>query len=301
MEEKLKNIEMRREKLYEVYKKEQRVGFIALFFLIISLAITVATDFTPLFVLVVVLFIVAMVFFAKAGVHANKFKDIIKGELIITLLEDQFENVRYSHTQSIPQNTIVQTGMVKRPDRFSGEDYISAVYKGVNVEVSDVELKERVETRDSKGNRTVTYQTYFKGRWYIYKFKRKFDGMIKIVEGRGFQMNTKGLIKVDTESIEFNKKFTMFSSSQQYAFFQITPRILEKLMDLEKLHRGSIFYYFNGNELHIGVNDGRDYLELPLKRAVNEEGLKDLRADIDLIAAIINELNLDSSKFNNTN
>jgi hypothetical protein len=75
--------------------------------------------------------------------------------------------------------------------------------------------------------------------------------------------------------------------------------MIEKLMELEKLHRGSILYYYAGNELHIGVNDRRDYMELSVKTPINEDSLKTFMGDIDLIPAIINELRLDSSKFKN--
>jgi hypothetical protein len=200
----------------------------------------------------------------------------------------------------IPASTIVSTGMVKRPDRFNGEDYIKGKYKGVQFEVSDVDLKERVETRDSKGNVHVSYQTYFKGRWYIYKFERIFNEVLKISEGYSFQMNTRGLVKIDTESIEFNKKFSIFASSQEHGFYLITSTTIEKFLQLEKLHRGSILYYFAKNELHIGVNDRRDYMEFSLKKPINQETLKEFMADIDLIAAIINELRLDGSKFKNS-
>ncbi|MFU8793169.1 MAG: DUF3137 domain-containing protein [Acholeplasmataceae bacterium] len=299
MEEKLRSIEARRVKLYEVYKKENKFGLIAFGLMLLVLAIFIVTQVVILLGFVFVFLITAIVFVGRAAVHASKFKDIIKTELITAMLEDQFEDVGYSHHQSIPIQTINATKMIKSPDRFSGEDYIKGRYKDVSFEVSDVDLKERVETRDSKGNRHVSYQTYFKGRWYIFKFGRKFDGTIKISEGSRWQMNTKGLIKMDTESIEFNKKFSIFASSQEYGFYQITPRILEKFMELEKLHRGSILYYFNEDELHIGVNDRRDYLELPLKKAVNQQALIDFKADIELIPAIINELKLDSDKFKN--
>lgn len=299
MEQKLNSIEARRIKLYEVYKKESKSSLILFGLMVVSLALFIFTQQAFIIIFVIIFLVGALIFVAKAAVHANKFKEIIKSELITAMLEDQFEHVGYSHKQSIPIQTINATKMIKRPDRFSGEDYIRGTYKDVDFEVSDIDLKERVETRDSKGNRTVSYQTYFKGRWYIFKFGRSFDGTIKIAEGGRWQMNTQGLTKMDTESILFNKKFSIFVSSLEYGFYQITPRILEKLMELEKLHRGSILYYFNANELHIGVNDRRDYLELPLKKAVNQQALIDFKADIELIPAIINELNLDSDKFKN--
>ena len=297
MDKKLQDIEKRRIDLYQVYKKETKIGLLVLVIGIVIFVLDLLANTGILFLIGLIVFVVGVVLLARAQVHAKKFKDIVKGELIVTLLQGQFENVRYTHHHSISSHRINEVGMIKRPDRFKGEDYISGTYKGVDFEVSDIEMKERVETRDSKGNRQVTYRTYFKGRWYIYKFGRTFDGVIKISEGRNFNMNTRKLVKIDTESIAFNKKFSIYASSQEYAFYHITPRILEKFMDLEKMHKGSIYYCFVKNELHIGVNDNHDYLELPLRKAVNEQALTEFKSDIDLIPAIINELNLDSRRF----
>jgi hypothetical protein len=146
----------------------------------------------------------------------------------------------------------------------------------------------------------MSYQTYFKGRWYIYKFERRFKDVLKISEGRNFQMNTRGLVKIDTESIEFNKKFSIYASTQEHGFYLITSTTIEKFLELEKLHRGTILYYFAQNELHIGVNDRRDYMEFSIKKPINQASLKEFMADVELIAAIVNELRLDSSKFKNS-
>ncbi|MCR3906195.1 MAG: DUF3137 domain-containing protein [Tenericutes bacterium] len=289
-------LEEKRQKILVDYQKELKVAIILFVVTIAFGALGYFTE-TFFFILAIITFLIAIIFFGRANLHLNKFKKIVKEELILMLLKQQFDDVYYNHKDYIPSSRIVQTGMVKRPDRFHGEDYIKGTYKGVQFEVSDVELKERVETRDSKGNVSVSYQTYFKGRWYVYQFERRFKEVLKIVEGRGYQVNTRGLVKIDTESIEFNKKFSIYASTQEYGFYHITSSMIEKLLELEKLHRGSILYYYEGNELHIGVNDRKDYMELSLKTPINEEALKSFISDIDLIPAIINELRLDSSKF----
>lgn len=77
--------------------------------------------------------------------------------------------------------------------------------------------------------------------------------------------------------------------------------MIEKLLELEAMHRGTIHFCIRKNELHIGVNDNHDYMELKLTQPINEVTIKDFMADIELIPAIINELRLDSQKFNITN
>ncbi|MBE0700932.1 MAG: DUF3137 domain-containing protein [Acholeplasmataceae bacterium] len=294
----LDQLEEKRLKLYSSYKQEQKYAILGFVGFAIMLFITLVSGVQLLFILVAIFLIIAIVFFGKASIHVSTFRTMIKSELIMTLLKEQFDDVHYDQHQYITQQRIHQTAMVKNPDRYKGEDFISGVYKKVKFEVSDVEMKERVETRDSKGNTTVSYQTYFKGRWYIFKFARTFKDILKIAEGRGYQMNTRGLVKIDTESIEFNKKFAIFASTQEYGFYHITSTMIEKLLELEKLHKGSILYCFMNNELHIGVNDRKDYMELSLKTPINKEALTYFIGDIDLIPAIINELRLDSSKFN---
>lgn len=292
----LEALEQKRLTYYQNYKKENKKGL--LFFIpgILLVVIALVSE-TIFFFLAIPLVIAGVVFFGKAGKHLAAFRKMFKTELVTSMLKDQFDDVYYNQHEMISVQRINQTQMIKRPDRFSGEDYIRGKYKGVQFEVSDIDLKERVETRDSKGNVHVSYQTYFKGRWYVYTFERRFKEILKIMEGAGFSMNRRNLVKIDTESIEFNKKFAIFASTQEYGFYHITSSMIEKLLELEKMHRGSILYHFEGNELHIGVNDHKDYMELKIKTPINPESLKDFKADMDLIAAIVNELRLDSSKF----
>jgi len=297
--DKLIQIEEKRKKFYDVFKRELKIGIISLvtFAVALFLLYSISSEESPLYLISFIFLIVAIVYFAKASKHANSFKQLIKDELIVTLLKDQFDDVHYEHRSAISVDRINQTGMVKRPDRYRGEDYIRGTYKDIKFEVSDIELKERVERVDSKGNRTVTYETYFKGRWYIYKFERNFDGMLKILQGRSFNVVSRGLEKVETESIQFNKKFSILASTKEFAFYHLTPRMMEKFMELEQMHRGRIMFYFNNDELHIGVNDNKDYMEMPLRKAVDEQAIKTFNADIEMIPAIINEMRLDTRRF----
>ncbi|MFP4177465.1 MAG: DUF3137 domain-containing protein [Acholeplasmataceae bacterium] len=302
MDERIEAIERKRRALYGTFKKERKNGILAAVLAILIFVISYfigGQSLEPISALVgAIPVIFAIIFFVRAAKQAEAFKKLIKSEFIVEMLKEQFEDVTYDHEQSIPVDRINATKMIKKPDRFSGEDYISGTYKGVAFEVSDVTLKERVERRDSRGNTHVSYETYFQGRWYIYRFPRAFEGTIKIAEGHGFQMNHRGLEKIETESIAFNKKFAIYASDTQYAFYHLTPVIMEKFLELERMHRGKILYYFHDNELHIGINDRKDYLEVPISRTLDDQAINDFRSDIEIIPAIINEVRLDSDKFN---
>jgi len=295
-------LEQRRQALYGDFKKGMTrgvivIGVAAILFLA---AILLGLEDGPSGIMIVIAGMVAVVGFiliASASRHAGTFKTLIKTEFITEMLKEQFENVEYRHKDMISVTRINATEMIKRPDRFSGEDLMIGEYKGVRFEVSDIDLKERVETTDSQGHRHVSYQTYFKGRWYIYTFGRMFEGTLKIAEGRGWSVGKRGLEKMESESMAFNKKFAIYTSSQEYAFYHLTPRIMEKFMELEKLHKGQIVFCFKNNELHIGVNDHRDYMEMSIRKPLDQEAVKVFQSDIDVIPAIINEMKLDSTKF----
>lgn len=297
MNEKLKTLEQKRLVIASAHKKSMLTAFLLMLPAILVFALGVSTEYSFLTFIGVIIFVVAIVFFGKAAAQSSKFREIIKKELIFMLLDEQFEDVSYDPKSSIHVSMINSTGTIRRPDRFRGEDYIKGSYKNVNFEVSDVELKQRVEHRDNNGHVRVSYETYFKGRWYVYRFQKQFKEVLKIVEGRGSHVNNRNLEKFDTESIEFNKKFHIYASSKEFGFYLITSSMIEKLLELEKLHRGSIVYCFMNNELHIGVNDGKDYMEFKLKTPINEESLGHFMSDIELIPAIVNEFRLDSVKF----
>ncbi|MGA0351476.1 MAG: DUF3137 domain-containing protein [Acholeplasmataceae bacterium] len=297
MNEKLIQIEAKRKKLYEQYSSQMKKAIMIALLIgaSVGLVFSLIPDFRDVSLYFFGLFIIPLIMGATATKYSKTFRDIIKSELITVVLEDKFDEVQYNQHASISQATIDFTGMVKQADRFKGEDYIRGSYNGVQFETSDVEMRERVEHVDSKGNRTVSYPIYFKGRWYVFRFEKTLDGALKICES--YPRSRQGLEKFDTESIQFNKKFKLYASDKQFAFYHLNPIMMEKLLELEKMHRGKIYFYYAGNELHIGVNDNQDYLEMPFRKEINQESIKVFEGDIDLIPAIIKEMKLDSRKF----
>ena len=299
MKEKLASIEAKRKKLYDQYSNQiKRATLIGVIILaVVGLIYWLFIDFRSTSIFFFGLLIIPIVMGASASKYATTFRELIKSELITIVLEDKFDDVTYNQHASISQGVIDYTGLVKRADRFKGEDYIRGSYNGVHFETSDVELRERVEHVDSKGRRHVSYPVFFKGRWYVFRFEKTLEGALKICES--YPQSRQGLEKFDTESIQFNKKFRLFATDKQFAFYHLNPSMMEKLLELEKMHRGHIYFYYAGNELHIGVNDNQDYLEMPFRKEINEASIKTFEGDIDLIPAIIKEMKLDSRKFKN--
>ena len=273
IEKVLEKHEIERVKMYEEYKKNLKLGF----FLLIVL--------------------VGLFFLIKASMIASKYRSSVKEVIIKDMVKANYEDGNYIHKDRIDQSYINSLNFYQRPDRSTGEDLITGSFNGVSFKASDVHMEERVETRDSKGNTQVSYQTIFKGRWYHFEYERVFNETLQVKEGRFVGKASRDLKKYETESILFNKKFKIFSSDQAYVFYQLTPVLIEKILAFEQMHRGTVQMMYHQNILDIAVNDSSDSFELKIKTPLTKDAVSHIIGDIEMPSAIINEFNLDSDKF----
>lgn len=297
---KFEALENKRIELYALYKKEINKSIITLLITIILFIIgfSIMSDYeTPIifFLFGFAGLVIFALFLAKAKGYQSKYRTFVKTELVDKLLADHFEDFSFDENAHVDINATKNAGLVRHPDRYHGEDLITGKYKGLGFKVSDLTLEYRQVTRTQHGT-TVTYVPYFKGRWYIYKFPKDLGHTLKIVERRS-DVNTKGLTKFESEMIEFNRKFSIYSSDQAFFFQLINPYMLERLLLLENAHRGHISYAFIKDELHIAINDNSNSLELAFKKAINQENLIRFENDIKLIKDIVDEFDLDDIKF----
>ena len=298
-----KDLEDKRIELYQKYKKENNISFIfygiaaiGMLVIILNMSNYSNSPMTMFFVIIMIISIITgSVFSSKAHKFRQKFSAIVKNEFVDKLLNEHFEQSSFSEKAHVSLEKINSAGLIKKPDRFKGEDLISGTYKNISFNVSDVNLIERQEVRTKNGTH-VTYVTYFKGRWFVYKLPKSFNHIIKIIE-RNNGANLRGLKKFETEMIEFNKKFSIYSSDEQFFFYIMNAFLIERLLQLENEHRGSIYYCFKDDELHIGINDGSDSLSIDFKREINERSISHFVDDIVLIKKIIDGLRLDDVKF----
>jgi hypothetical protein len=110
-------------------------------------------------------------------------------------------------------------------------------------------------------------------------------------------MITRGLEKVEVESIDFSDKFMAYAQDEHQFFYIFTPVVVEKMLELEKMHRGRFMFSLDGNIVNFGIDDNKDYLELNLKMPINEESIKAYETQINIMAAIISEFKFDTYKF----
>lgn len=294
---KYEELESKRLELYNVYKTNNKkasyyvIGAVAAFII----GFLVEAALLPFIIIGIVLIVVAATYYNKASQVNNQFRTFVKTELVDKLLSSYFEKYDYIEKGHILVKEANNAGLMKSPDRHTGEDLITGEYKNIKFRVSDLKFEERQVVRTKNGT-YVTYVPYFTGRWYVYKFPKKFEHTLKIVESKT-GVNTRGLKKYETEMIEFNRKFNIYSSDQSFFYQLINPYMIERLLLLEQAHRGKINYAFIGDELHIAINDGSNSLELSFKKEINQANIIHFEDDIKLIKDIVDEFYLDDVKF----
>ena len=294
---KLDELEQLRQAEYKIIRRNQLIGFPALF---LGLGLFVAgllLDILPLLIAGIPVFVVGLIFLGLAGARQTKLRRIFKSELVSTVVKDIYPESTYNMNQGLSQAVIMEPGFFKKPDRFTSEDYLKASYNGVPFEMSEFDCKERHEHHDSKGNTTVTYETYAKGRMIIIDFKREINDTVKVLETKWLGANLHGLKKVEMESIEFNKKFSTYSSNPLTTFYLLTPQVQLKLLELESKFKGSIFFAYQGGKFYVVINDNQKILEVNPSKPLQSGTIDILTSQLELPAAIINELKFDKGKY----
>ena len=229
----------------------------------------------------------------KSGIQ-KKFKN----EFIVSLVKDTYPGCRYEPNTGLDLSVLMEPGFFRRPDRYFSEDLLVAEYEGIPFVMADFTFQDEHRRTDRNGHTTVTYETYAKGRYMQFDFKREFNQVIKVLETKFLGANVRGLEEVETESLDFNKKFKCYSSNPLTAFYVLTPQIQLKLLELETKFKGSIFFAFMNGKFYLVINDNVNTLDLQLKGVVDANTLAIIESQLSVPAAVIHELNLSGDKFN---
>ncbi|MCK5387644.1 MAG: DUF3137 domain-containing protein [Candidatus Izimaplasma sp.] len=229
--------------------------------------------------------------FAKFSGIKKNFKSEVLHDVVVTFVEDGV----FDPLKGLSQTVVYNTEFLKRADIFQSEDYLAGKMDGVSFVSSDVKLQERHVEHTENGTRT-TYVTYFLGRVFRFEFNKSFDGYLQVLEKSKPTIKRK-YKKIKLESVDFNKKFKTYSTSEHTAFYVLTPHLMEALRDFEKNNKGKISFSFIGKYLYIGINNFRDTFELKMFRVLNEETFSEFKRELFVIQEIVKELRLNNDIF----
>ena len=159
-------------------------------------------------------------------------------------------------------------------------------------------------TSNGKNTQVVTY---FKGRWFVFKFNKSFvyDMQIKErsfayakVRNGWFKPKESRFKKIEFEDDVFNKTFVTRAVNEQEAFYIVTPHFMQDLMAFNDAVKGNILMCFVDNELHLALNNDEDAFEPSLfKKLDPETDRRMIINDISVITEFVDKLKLDRRLF----
>jgi len=162
-----------------------------------------------------------------------------------------------------PQDSIVElraAGLVPEWDRAAFEDRLTGERHGVSFEFFEAQLKERRRTTDSRGRTRMRWVTVFDGQCLRFRFHKDFLGRTLVMRDAGlFNLfgGRNGLERVKLESSVFEQAFEVYGSDQVEARFLLTPDLMQRLIELEKVFRGGkLRCAFQNSDLLIALEGG---------------------------------------------
>lgn len=275
---------------------------------VLSIINFLAWDGSPLaFVLVwlVGLTILFLVYFKLFKKYENLFKETFARKI----LEESFEDVTFDPNRGISEADFAANGIFRQWDNYSSSNYVSGKYKGVFFEQSDVNAEVETTSSDSNGNSSTSHTPVFFGRWLIFDYNKSFRSTVKVLEkyfGDSFVYgftSSFGYEKISMENQAFNAKFHTLSTSEQDAFYLLTPQIMETLLKLEAAEKGRIVFFFKGNRLQIGLNNMKDSFSVGffgIFKKINEKEIHEkMFRDVRVIMDFADSLQLNNDLFKN--
>ena len=223
-------------------------------------------------VLGLVFLVIAMVFAYFSSKSSSTLKKLLSDNIISSVLKEALgDSVEYNPWGKL------NPGSMAFPfdyNKVEGSDHIKAVYNGLNIELSDIELIYEAETVDADGNTEKNSITNFKGQWLICDFGKELSGEVRL------SANDKKLRKqhkndsVEMENETFNNRFLVTANDAQEAYYILTPHMMEYILTMADKSGGDVYMSFQRDgKLHVAVKTGRDFFELGKSNA-NVEGLR---------------------------
>ena len=241
--------------------------------------------FPPLFIVVV---LILVKFITKSK---NELTSMYKDVFVRELLENNFENVVYQPTNGFTRDAVDSFDICRMGNRFFAEDYLNASFRGINFEVSDVRIADESSDEDSSSTTML-----FEGRFITFDFSRELASSVKIFSDkfkyRALTRKENRQEKVEMESVEFNKKFDVFSDNPHDAFYIITPNFMERLNALTTKYK-SVAMSVTGRSIVVAFNEPENNAFDPKNMAGKVDYVEEqakIQSDIDDIKIIISTI-----------
>lgn len=221
----------------------------------------------------------------------ERYKNIFAKNITLEILKNNFEDVKYQSNDDLPPKDfaiIIDEAKIPTTNSYSSDDYISAKYKSIKIEYSDISMGYLPLNSNSNCHEN------FKGKWLVISFDRNFKSNIqigpRIFNGKKNKQMLKGkeYSEIKISDSEINKKFIIYADNKCEALSLLKSNIISKIKKLYKETKGKIFIFYLNNQIHIGIGDRKNFFEPSIyKRFDLEKEKKRIQSQIKIIVELI--------------
>jgi hypothetical protein len=237
---------------------------------------------------------IGFAFGMKANQYRQRLKLTISDNVVRGVLTDKFEVRQYAPSCHLSQIKLKESGLIPSWNVIRGSDLVVGTYKGVSFSFSDIEL-----IRESGSGKNRSRTTVFKGQWLIFDTVREVPLGVMLRERD--RDNRKAKSDIETENIEFNRRFVITCHDPHTAFFILTPHFMEYIIKADNRAQARTFINISGRSVHVALHNGRDLFEPDGKKIFTVNSIATLRMqmrwDVNYIAGIIDEFLLNETLF----
>lgn len=243
-----------------------------------------------------VLLVVTLVFAYLSSSSSSTLKKLLSDNIINSVLKETLgDTVEYNPCGRLEPGYMVFPFSY---NKATGSDHIKAVYNGLNIELSDIELINETEDTDADGNTQKSSTTYFKGQWLICDFGKELSGEVRL------SANDKKLRKqhkndsVEMENETFNKRFLVTAQNAQEAYYILTPHMMEYILTMADKSGGDVYLSFlRDGKMHVAIKTGRDFFELGNSNANVEELRQKFLGELRWFTDIVDTLRVEDTLY----
>ena len=235
-------------------------------------------------------------FFTKD--YTKEFKD----KVIEPLITELDSNLNYTHEAYVSQHLFAHSKLFTSPiDKYEGNDFVKGKVDDIKLQFSDIHAQKR--TKNSKGH--SNYSTIFQGLFIVVEFNKHFKGQTVILPDSaqntfgdlvGGWLQSKNVARdelVKMDSIEFEKKFVVYSTDQIEARYILSHTLMDRLLAFKNKSSHPVYISFIGGSIHMAIEYNKDLFEPSIFRSLLDYKIAmEYVQTLHLAISIIDELKL---------
>ncbi len=230
----------------------------------------------------------------------RKLKQFVGEAVVKKIIAEQITISQYEPNGCFDKDFLQKSGVLPGYTKRYISDYIKGVYKGKQIAYCDIKLEAQSDDGmitvfngfvislalgKPLGNKRV--RIWERGSKAVDFINNMFEKAYRAI-GIKFEEHA-----VTLESLDFNNRFEVRTTDDELAFYILTPRFMENIINADRLAEGRTNICFESDRVNISVSNGHDAFEiggnLQNKKQL-EEYRQQMRRDLNKALLIVDEI-----------